>query len=176
MALNGKMLLNGADVSPLSFPGVGTFMAFSGNGAYKNRGGCGKYSGKKAGDGPLPEGRYWIVSRGSGGKISKAIAWVKDIYHQHASGAEFSRDEWFALYKDDWGIDDGTWIDNVHRGLFRLHPGTISEGCITIAHNSDYAKIRNALLNTAPIRVPCMRSLMACGWVEVVANGSNTCP
>lgn len=64
MALNGKMLLNGADIAPLSFPGVGTFMAFSGNGAYKNRGGCGTFSGTAAGDGPLPEGRYWIVSRG----------------------------------------------------------------------------------------------------------------
>lgn len=35
MALNGKMLLNGADIAPLEFPGVGTFMAFTGNGAYK---------------------------------------------------------------------------------------------------------------------------------------------
>lgn len=46
------------------------------------------------------------MSRGSGGKISKAIAWVKDTYHQHASGAEFSRDEWFALYPNDWNIDE----------------------------------------------------------------------
>jgi len=37
MALNGRFLLNGADIAPLTFPGVGTFMAFSGNGAYKNR-------------------------------------------------------------------------------------------------------------------------------------------
>ncbi|WP_074388810.1 hypothetical protein [Mangrovibacter phragmitis] len=26
------------------------------------------------------------------------------------------------------------------------------------------------------MQVPCMRSLMARGWVEVVANGSNACP
>lgn len=48
------------------------------------------------------------------------------------------------------GIDDGTWINSVHRGLFRLHPGRISEGCITIPHNSDYARIKNALMNSSP--------------------------
>lgn len=75
------------------------------------------------------------------------------------------------------GIDDGAWVDGVHRGLFRLHPGTASEGCITIVHNSDYALIRNALMNTTPVQVPCMRSLMARGWVEVVASDyKNTCP
>ncbi|WP_312629604.1 tlde1 domain-containing protein [Scandinavium sp.] len=98
-------------------------MAFSGNGAYKNRGGCGKYSGKKSGDGPLPEGRYWIVSRGSGGKISKAIAWVKDTYNQHASGAEFRRDEWFALYPNDWNIDDTLWVEGVRREPPSRSPG-----------------------------------------------------
>ncbi|MEH2768323.1 DUF2778 domain-containing protein, partial [Klebsiella pneumoniae] len=54
---------------------------------------------------------------------------------------------------------------------------TVSEGCITIAHNSDFAMIRNALMNTSLVQVPCMRSLMARGWVEVVASGSNiSCP
>lgn len=63
------------------------------------------------------------------------------------------------------------------RGNFRLHPGTVSEGCITITNNSDFAMIRNALMNTSLVQVPCMRSLMARGWVEVVASGSNNaCP
>ena len=75
------------------------------------------------------------------------------------------------------GIDDETWVEGVKRGNFRLHPGTVSEGCITIAHNSDFAMIRNALMNTSLVQVPCMRSLMARGWVEVVASGSNiSCP
>lgn len=39
MALQGKFVINDADFSPLSIFGVGTFMAFSGNGAYRNRGG-----------------------------------------------------------------------------------------------------------------------------------------
>lgn len=101
----------------------------------------------------------------------------QDTWNKVKNGAEFGRDEWFALYKDDWGIDDGTWINDVYRGLFRLHPGTLSQGCITIGHNSDFAQIRNALMNTSLIQVPCKRSLMARGWVEVVANGNtNTCP
>ncbi|HCF6492487.1 TPA: DUF2778 domain-containing protein [Klebsiella variicola subsp. variicola] len=85
--------------------------------------------------------------------------------------------DWFALWRDDRGIDDETWVESVKRGNFRLHPGTVSEGCITIAHNSDFAMIRNALMNTSLVQVPCMRSLMARGWVEVVASGSNNvCP
>ncbi len=147
-------------------------MAFSGNGIYRNRGGCRAIPH----NGPIPPGKYWIVDRGSGGLVSKMKAKSQDLVNKFYYGAEFSRDEWFALYRDDWGIDDGTWINGVYRGLFRLHPGTVSEGCITIAHNSDYALIRNALLRAEPIQVPCMRSLMARGWIEVIANGSNNCP
>ncbi|MEX7647420.1 DUF2778 domain-containing protein, partial [Klebsiella pneumoniae] len=85
--------------------------------------------------------------------------------------------DWFALWRDDRGIDDETWVEGVKLGKFRLHPGTVSEGCITITHNSDFAMIRNALMNTSLVQVPCMRSLMARGWVEVVASGSNNaCP
>lgn len=125
----------------------------------------------------FPPGKYWIVDRGSGGFLSSLKAHVQDQWNKIRSGAEFGRDEWFALYKDDWGIDDGAWVDHVYRGLFRLHPGTVSEGCITIAHNSDYALIRNALMNTELIQVPCMRSLMARGCIEVVDGGySYTCP
>jgi hypothetical protein len=39
MALHGKFVIKNADYSPLTFPGVGTFLALSGNGAYRNRGG-----------------------------------------------------------------------------------------------------------------------------------------
>jgi len=172
MALQGTLVLNGADYAPFNLYGVGVFMAFSGNGVYRNKGACGAVKG----DGPLPAGKYWIVERGSGGYLSKKKAQVQDAWNKFRHGAEFGRDEWFALYRDELGIDDGTWIDGVYRGLFRLHPGTISEGCITIAHNSDYGITRDALMNTEPMLVPCMRSLMARGWVEVIANGTETCP
>lgn len=173
MALHGKLLLNNADYAPFNLYGVGTFLSFSGNGIYRNKGACSAVKG----DGPLPPGKYWIVKRGSGGFFSQKKAQVQDTWNKIRWGAEFDRDEWFALYRDDWGIDDGTWINNVHRGLFRLHPGRVSEGCITIPHNSDYALIRNALLRTEPMRVPCMKSLIALGWIEVVASGiTNVCP
>lgn len=173
MPLQGKMILNGADYAPFNLYGVGVFMAHSGNGVYRNNAACSAIPS----NGPIPPGKYWIVDRGAGGFFSRKISETKDLINKIATNAEFGHSDWFALYKDDWGIDDGTWIDNVHRGLFRLHPGTISKGCITIAHNSDYALIRNALLHTQPMQVPCMRSLMARGWVEVVASGNtNTCP
>ncbi|TPG59364.1 hypothetical protein [Ewingella americana] len=41
MALQGKFVINDADYSPLSFPGVEIFLAFSGDGVYRNRGACG---------------------------------------------------------------------------------------------------------------------------------------
>ena len=41
MTLHGKFIINDADYSPLEFDGVGVFMAFSGNGAYRNKGACG---------------------------------------------------------------------------------------------------------------------------------------
>lgn len=173
MALHGKLLLNNADYAPFNLYGVGVFLAFSGKGVYKNKSACGAIPS----DGPLPPGKYWIVERGAGGIVSFLKAKGQDFYNKVYNGAEFGRDEWFALYRDDWSIDDDTWVDGVQRGLFRLHPGRVSEGCITIAHNSDYAMIRNALLSTTPMRVPCMKSLMAVGWIEVVAYGdNNTCP
>ncbi len=40
MALKGKLTLNDADYAPFELNGVGVFMAFSGNGIYRNHGGC----------------------------------------------------------------------------------------------------------------------------------------
>ncbi len=170
MALQGKFIINDADFSPLTLYGVGTFMAFSGNGAYRNRGGCAGIPD----NGPIPVGKYWIVNRGEGGFLSKKITAAKDFYNEKFKGAEFKHTEWFALYRDDGTIDDNTWVENVNRRNFRLHPGTNSQGCITIVHNSDYRLIRNALLQTAPMPVPGMKGLLARGWIEVIANGG-TC-
>ena len=172
MALQGKLILNGADYAPFNLYGVGVFMAFSGKGIYRNKGGCGAVPS----DGPLPPGKYWIVDRQEGNWFSQKKKEIHDEVNRLIGRRQFGKSDWFALWRDDWGIDDYTWIEGVKRGNFRLHPGTVSEGCITIAHNSDFARIRNALLNTSLIQVPCMRSLMARGWVEVVANGyNNTC-
>ncbi|RAU31298.1 DUF2778 domain-containing protein [Enterobacter sp. RIT418] len=172
MALHGTLILNGADYAPFNLYGVGVFMAHSGQGTFRNNANCAAIPTR----GPLPPGKYWIIERGNGGFVSTLKAKSQDLVNRYFYGAEFNRDEWFALYRDDFGIDDGTWIDHVHRGLFRLHPGTISEGCITIAHNSDYGMIRDALMNTTSIQVPCMRFLMARGWIEVIDGGfTKTC-
>lgn len=171
MALHGKFVINDAHYSPLLFPGVGTFLAFSGDGIYRNRGACGM----KPTVGPVPAGKYWIVDRPEGGLRSQVNAGIRDLYNHVVNGATFRHNEWFALWRDYWGIDDYTWIEGVKRGNFRLHPGTLSEGCITLPHDSDFAMLRNALLRTQRVDVPCMSKLKAYGTIEVIANGK-TCP
>lgn len=103
MALPGKLILNGANYAPFNLHGVGVFMAFTGKGVYRNKGACSAIPNV----GPLPPGKYWIVERGAGGPGSWVKAKAQDLYNTFYQGAEFGRDEWFALYKDDWGIDDG---------------------------------------------------------------------
>lgn len=173
MALQGRLLLNGADYAPFELNGVGVFMAHSGKGQYRNKGACGSITS----NGPIPPGKYWIVDRLEGNWFSQMQREVRDFGNRIAGRRPFGKSDWFALWRDDLGIDDYTWFEGVKRGNFRLHPGQVSEGCITIAHNADYARIHSALMNTSLIPVPCMRSLMARGWVEVVASGYiKTCP
>ncbi|TDN61118.1 DUF2778 domain-containing protein [Paraburkholderia sp. BL10I2N1] len=172
MAYIGKFLVNNAPLSPLTIFGIGTFNAFSGNGVYRNRGGCTAVRD----NGPIPAGKYWIVDRPTGGIGSQAYAWAKDALNA-AVGAPSRHSEWFALYRDDGSIDDVTWINGVKRGQFRLHPAGgqgISLGCITLPSYSEFETIRRALLHTATI--PARSSgLRAYGTIEVVTNG-NTCP
>lgn len=85
MALHGKFVINDAYYSPLSFPGIGTFLAFSGNGAYRNRGACGMLPK----EGPVPAGKYWIVDRPQGGLKSQLNTVGRDIYNHFANGATF---------------------------------------------------------------------------------------
>ena len=59
MALQGKLILNGADYVPFNLYGVGVFMAHSGLGTYRNNINCAAI----AKSGPIPPGKYWIVDR-----------------------------------------------------------------------------------------------------------------
>ncbi|EPT7003277.1 DUF2778 domain-containing protein [Cronobacter malonaticus] len=173
MALNGSFVLNGADYAPLTFPGIGTFMAFSGNGANRNRAGCSHIPTI----GPLPPGKYWIVDRVQGGFYARSVSGTKDFYNKVFHDAQFGHADWFALWRDDLGIDDWTWVNGIKRGNFRLHPGTISEGCITLYRSSDFEVLRNSLLGTSLIDVPCMKSLKARGFIEVQRHVyGDTCP
>lgn len=173
MALQGTLILNSAHYAPFNLYGVGVFMAHSGLGAFRNNANCGAI----ANVGPIPPGKYWIVDRKEANWFAQKKQEIHDEANRLIGRHEFGKSDWFALWRDDWGIDDYTWIEDVKRGNFRLHPGTVSKGCITIAHDADFAMIRNALMNTSLIQVPCMRSLMARGWVEVIASGYNSvCP
>jgi Protein of unknown function (DUF2778) len=123
-------LLNGYGLSTLSVPGVGFFPAYSGNeGSHRNN----PDSVAVKGAGPLPPGRYHIVDRQTGGVFGGA----RDRFNSKFSGS--IRSIWFGLYRDDGNLDDNTFIDQVERGAFRLHPagrdGT-SNGCITLPIHS----------------------------------------
>lgn len=169
MALQGRFVINNADYSPLSFPGLGTFLAFSGDGAYRNKGGCGMIINQ----GPLPAGKYYVVDRPSGSLLNSVRAWgidkAKSAFMYHVDHSE-----WFALYRADGKIDDTTFFRGVSRGSFRLHPGQVSDGCITLANQSDFNLLRNALLRASKIPVPGT-NLKAYATIEVITYG-DTCP
>jgi Protein of unknown function (DUF2778). len=171
MSLQGKLILNGADYSPLTIDGLGIFIAFSGNGVYRNKGACGIIQNS----GPLPPGKYYIVDRPSGSAFNSMRAFtidtVKSTFSYHVDHSE-----WFALYRDDGLTDDSTFYEKVAHGGFRLHPGKVSDGCITIANQSDFIRLRTALLNTKKISIP-KSALQAYGTIEVIDLGyQKSCP
>ncbi|WP_072036613.1 DUF2778 domain-containing protein [Leclercia adecarboxylata] len=151
--------LNGGQLSTLSCPGVGFFPAYSGNKGV-NRNNPGAVSTPEVG--PLPPGLYYIVTRPRGGLKSR---W-KDTIKELESGS--NRDFWFALYRDDGHIDDRTFIDNVERGSFRLHPAGqsgISNGCITLPHHAHYRLLMHSLLLSGAMKVT--PELSAFGTIQV---------
>jgi len=87
--------------------------------------------------GPLPKGKYYIVSRFSGGPFGKIKSWLTGM------------DQWFALYRQDGKIDDFTTVKGVQRGLFRMHPGQRSAGCVTFFNQSNFNATRRALVDSA---------------------------
>ncbi|MGN2450421.1 tlde1 domain-containing protein [Klebsiella electrica] len=85
--------------------------------------------------------------------------WLSGNLHRNDSRATFS---------GNGMIDDLTWVGEVQRGHFRLHPAGykgVSEGCITLPRLSDFMLLRAALLNTPTIQEAA--SLTAFGTVQV---------
>ncbi|WP_164141641.1 DUF2778 domain-containing protein [Serratia marcescens] len=172
MPLHGEFIVNDAQFSPLLIYGVGTFLAYSGNGIYRNQAGCVAVPD----NGPIPQGRYHIVNRLTGGWKGMLRTDLRDFYSWPTS-TPVIKYEWFAPYREDGKIDDYTWINGVKRGNFRLHPSGplgISLGCITLQHRTDFLAIRQALVSTRPVRL--VNGLMSYGTIEVILNGKQTCP
>lgn len=150
--------LNGGALSNLSCPGIGFFPAYSGTGPSRNNANAIAVPDI----GPLPPGLYYIVTRGAGGIITS----IRDSVASFISGSD--RSLWFSLYRQDSQIDDLTFIGDVERGYFRLHPAGykgVSEGCITLPRLSDFMLLRDALLNTPTLQVTA--SLTAFGTIQV---------
>ena len=140
--------LNGLPTSILTVPGVGNFPAFSGQKYGRNNV---TMAGRKE-IGSIPPSRYFIVGRESGGRLGS----LRNFYLKNIYGAD--RSTWFALYKEDWQIDDYVFIEGVKRGNFRFHPIDplgLSEGCITLTHQSDFDYLSKALKRTTMMQVPC---------------------
>ncbi|EGT0619147.1 DUF2778 domain-containing protein [Citrobacter braakii] len=151
--------LNGGQLSNLSCPGVGFFPAYSGNsGEHRNN----PESVAIKDIGPLPPGKYYIVSRPKGGIFSA----IKDYTASEISGSD--RDIWFGLFREDEKLDDVTFYNKVNRGYFRLHPAGytgVSNGCITLPSRAHYNILREALLSTPQMLVT--PSLRAYGTIQV---------
>ncbi len=78
------------------------------------------------------------------------------------------RNEWFALYSTSSNAD-WTVVQKIKRGNFRLHPiGRlgISEGCITLMHQSGFDQLRRTLLAAPKTFIPGTR-IRTYGMVEV---------
>lgn len=151
--------LNGGQLSTLSCPGVGFFPAYSGNAGTKRNN---PDSVTLQDIGPLPPGKYYIVSRPAGGIRTR----VRDYLASEVSGSD--RGVWFGLFREDGNIDDQTFYEEVRRGSFRLHPAGyqgISNGCITLPGKDHYDLLRNALLNSPQIIVTA--NLRAFGTIQV---------
>lgn len=159
MPITCHFSLNGMPSSLLQCYGIGSFPAFSGQKQGVNNASLTAVKNI----GPLPQGRYYIVGRQSGGRLSE----LRDSFLRYGYGT--NRKEWFALYRADGKIDDWTFINGVKRGNFRLHPVGpmgLSEGCITLIHISDFEYLRVQLLKTSMIPVPGS-SLQAYGTIQV---------
>ena len=90
------MLLNGADYAPFSCS-VGVFMAHSGR-IYETT----DFVVQLRGQVQFPGVNTGLLTEGLEVSFSGLKAKVRDRWNKGQVGAEFGRDEWFALYKDDW--------------------------------------------------------------------------
>ncbi|UXH78156.1 RHS repeat-associated core domain-containing protein [Roseateles amylovorans] len=114
--------------------------AFSGNYQYANRP---EYEAFPE-HGPIPAGKYYIVQPYNYSRTNPSV--------------------FFRLFRDDGVIDDETFVpdpnnpgESVRRGQFRFHPGTASNGCITVPNRKtlrEWNKIQEQLMRTKTSTIP----------------------
>ncbi|UZS62426.1 DUF2778 domain-containing protein [Pseudomonas syringae] len=124
-----------------------SYEAFSGKSAYANN----PAEVGNAENGPLPPGRYYILDRESGG----TLGWLRDPIRDLV--ARTDRGAWFSLYRDDGHVDDETFVNNVSRQNFRLHPVGplgLSEGCVTLTSKIAFDLLSIYLRNMDGDRIP----------------------
>jgi RHS repeat-associated protein len=97
--------------------------------------------------GPIPAGKYYIVARQSGGLLGRLRDWGR-----RAQGNDPT--SWFSLIAMDGDNDDCTVVNGVVRCAFRMHPGRVSQGCITFPSSTDFHRLRDRLLNTTIDLIP----------------------
>jgi hypothetical protein len=117
----------------------GSTSAFSGNGVNANN----PASTHIPFSGPIPPGKYFIV---------EPYIYTANPRSPYA-GVTF-----FKLFRDDGSLDDSTFVsdpsnpgESVERGQFRFHPGTASDGCVTLRKMQDWLRIQYQLLNRTKI-------------------------
>jgi RHS repeat-associated protein len=98
--------------------------------------------------GPIPLGTYWIVARKSGGRLGHLRDWLR----YEATGNDASL--WFTLIPAEGGKEDCKVVNGTVRCGFRLHPGSISKGCITLKSQNEFFHLRSRLMQTTPGIIP----------------------
>ncbi|AGR69525.1 DUF2778 domain-containing protein [Burkholderia pseudomallei] len=139
--------LNNQRLSTFTCAGFGGVPAFSGESSFINKPDATAIA--KAG--PIPKGRYYIVTRESGGHLGWLYDFIKDQW------SNSNRSTWFGLYRNDGVIDDWTFVNGVKRGNFRLHPTGRwgeSEGCITVTTQLQFDRLRKFLLKQSTQLIP----------------------
>ncbi|CAB3760694.1 DUF2778 domain-containing protein [Paraburkholderia humisilvae] len=120
-------------------------------------GGIAAYSGQKDGRdnpqavamekiGPIPPGRCYLLDRRSGGRLG----WFYDLVSSYDPFTT-DRSRWFMLWNERTG--DSTFINDVKRGAFRLHPEgqlRLSEGCITVQSGAEFDRLERHLRSRPP--------------------------
>jgi len=113
--------------------------AFSGKGDATN-------NPASAGDkdsGPIPPGVYYIVDRVAGQRIQDR---ARDAWRRTVNDSD--PDKWFSLIPKGGDANGCVVVNGTKRCGFRLHPGDLSLGCVTVEDRNAYNMLWQRLTTT----------------------------